>query len=105
MIFNLLIGFLFLLPFPSWQKMVGFLVSCLVVGYIVGPISLMAMIYQKPKSIVPFSKKTIHAICISTFIICNCLIYWSGWQVVFKVMILFLMGYGLWTILLFKIQK
>ncbi|HIA00398.1 MAG TPA: APC family permease, partial [Myxococcales bacterium] len=41
--FNVLIGLLFFLPFPSWQKMVGFLVSCLVLGYVVGPISLLTL--------------------------------------------------------------
>ena len=42
-IINTLIGLVFFLPFPSWQHMVGFLVSCLVFGYLVGPMSLMIL--------------------------------------------------------------
>lgn len=93
MVLNTIIGLIFLLPFPSWQQMVGFLVSCLVLGYVVGPMSLMVLSRQKPDLFHPFSKKCIHAICITAFIICNLLIYWSGWAIVSKMMILFLVGY------------
>lgn len=91
-ILNTVVGFLFFLPFPSWQHMVGFLVSCLVVGYIVGPMSLMALIKQKP-TLFQLPKKYLHGICILAFYICNLLIYWSGWTVVSKVMFLFATGF------------
>lgn len=94
---NMFIGFLFFLPFPSWQHMVGFLVSCLVLGYVVGPLSLMVLIQQKPDS-----KKIMHALCVIAFIICNCLIYWSGWTIVYKIMILFIIGYIVLGITLLK---
>ena len=93
LIANALIGFLFFLPFPSWQHMVGFLVSCLVLGYVVGPMSLMVLASQQPELLKPFSPKLIHGICIIAFIICNFLIYWAGWSVVYKIMILFFIGY------------
>src|SRR3990167_1653609 len=102
LILNTVIGFLFFLPFPSWQHMVGFLVSCLVLGYVLGPMSLMVLASQKSDLLKPFSEKIIHLICIAAFYICNLLIYWSGWQIVFKIMILFLMGYA---ILLFTLLK
>ncbi|MCX7121929.1 MAG: hypothetical protein NTZ67_09225 [Gammaproteobacteria bacterium] len=73
--------------------MVGFLVSCFVLGYVVGPMSLMVLVKQKPTLFRPFSAKTIHLGCIIAFIICNLLIYWSGWSIVFKIMILFAIGY------------
>src|SRR3990167_4786334 len=94
LILNTIIGFLFFLPFPSWQHMVGFLVSCLVLGYVVGPMALMALVKQQPTLFKPFSAKTIHLGCIIAFIICNLLIYWSGWSIVFKIMILFAIGYA-----------
>lgn len=56
MVLNTIIGLIFLLPFPSWQQMVGFLVSCLVLGYVVGPMSLMVLSRQKPDLFHPFSK-------------------------------------------------
>ena len=94
-IFNIIVGLLFFLPFPSWQHMVGFLVSCLVIGYVVGPMSLMVLASQQPELFYPFSKKMIHALCLLGFYICNLLIFWSGWAVVFKIMILFCAGYAL----------
>lgn len=92
-ILNTAIGFVFFLPFPSWQHMVGFLVSCLVLGYVVGPMALMALSRDKPELFKSLSKKTIHIISFSAFMICNLLVYWSGWSIVFKIMILFLVGY------------
>lgn len=92
-ILNTIIGFLFFLPFPSWQHMVGFLVSCLILGYVVGPMSLMVLTRQQPELFKPFSPKCIHTLCILAFIICNCLIYWSDWKTVSNILILFLVGY------------
>lgn len=92
-ILNTLIGFLFFLPFPSWQHMVGFLVSCLVLGYVVGPMALMVLAREKPALFKPLSQKLIQTICCIAFMICNLLIYWSGWSIVFKIMILFAIGY------------
>lgn len=93
LLLNTVIGFLFFLPFPSWQHMVGFLVSCLVLGYVVGPMSLMILAHQQHNLLPAFSNKIIHVICITALTICNLLIYWSGWSIVFKIMILFCIGY------------
>lgn len=97
LVLNIIIGFLFFLPFPSWQHMVGFLVSCLILGYVVGPMSLMVLAQKQFRH-----KKLIHLLCIAAFVICNFLIYWSTWQIVYKIMILFLIGYA---VLGFKILK
>ena len=85
MLLNLIVGFLFFLPFPSWQHMVGFLVSCLVLGYIIGPLSLML----NAKS------KVMHGFCLLAFYICNLMIFWTGWGTISKVLILFFSGYFL----------
>lgn len=91
--FNIVIGLLFFLPFPSWQHMVGFLVSCLVIGYVVGPMSLLVLITHESHLFRPFSQKILHIICLLAFYICNLLIFWSGWAVINKIMILFVVGY------------
>lgn len=92
LILNTLVGLLFFLPFPSWQHMVGFLVSCLVVGYIIGPMSLMVMVQKDPEDY-PYPPALIHLVCMVAFTICNLMIYWSGWSVVSKLLILFAIGY------------
>ena len=105
LLLNTAIGLLFFLPFPSWQHMVGFLVSCLVLGYVVGPMSLMVLAREQPTLFHPFSQKMIHSICIVAFIICNLLIYWSGWSIIYKMMILFLIGYVVLFFTAFKNKK
>lgn len=99
---NMLIGFIFFLPFPSWQHMVGFLVSCLVLGYVVGPLGLMVLAHQQPNLLKPFSPKLVQVLCVIAFIICNFLIYWSSWFVVYKIMILFAIGYAVLGVMTLK---
>jgi amino acid transporter len=94
LIFNMLIGCFFFLPFPSWQHMIGFLVSCLVLGYVLGPMSLMVVAKQNPDAF-KMPLIGIHLICVVAFIICNLMIYWSGWSVIYKILLLFIMGYVL----------
>jgi amino acid transporter len=92
-IINMCIGFCFLLPFPSWQRMVGFLVSCLVLGYIVGPLALVAMYQPSSQHWSKVKRAGIWLLCMVAFTICNLMIFWSGWNVLNKMLLLFLVGY------------
>lgn len=93
LVLNMLIGFLFFLPFPSWQHMVGFLVSCLSMGYIVGPMSLMILTQTKSEK---FDQQPVwwtHTLCFAALYACTLIIYWSGWGVIEKLAITFALGY------------
>ena len=106
LIINTLIGMLFFLPFPSWQHMVGFLVSCLVLGYVIGPMSLMVIATKDPADFEGLPMPFIHTVCAIAFTICNLMIYWSGWAVIYKIMCLFIIGYVvLFTNWLWRKQK
>lgn len=94
MLLNMLIGFLFFLPFPSWQHMVGFLVSCLVLCYVIGPMSLMVLCRTCPERFPSFPRPAMDVLCLVAFYICNLMILWSGWGIVSKLVILFVVGYG-----------
>lgn len=89
-ILNTLVGYCFFLPFPSWQHMVGFLVSCLSLGYIVGPMSLMTR---------PTTTARQHFLCYTAFFICTLIMFWSGWAVIWKLALVFSLGS---VIVLFK---
>lgn len=93
MVLNMIIGFVFFLPFPSWQHMVGFLVTCLILGYVMGPMSLIIMIKVRPEQFNFLPVKFIQGLCLLAFYICNLMIFWSGWHTIAKVMILFVLGY------------
>lgn len=105
LIFNTLIGFLFLLPFPSWQHMVGFLVSCLILGYIVGPMSLMVLFQTETHRFGNIPKPLLHGLCIFAFYICNLMIYWAGWDIIFKIIVLFIAGYFILAINIYFNKK
>jgi len=93
--FNILIGFLFFLPFPSWQKMVGFLVSCLSIGYVVGPMSLVTLKRAMPELAKKYSVTRVQVMSLIAFYVCNLIIFWAGWSIIYKVMIAFAVGYVL----------
>ncbi|MEM9242942.1 MAG: APC family permease [Pseudomonadota bacterium] len=93
--FNIIIGLVFFLPFPTWQKMMSFLTSCIVIGYVVGPISLSTLYHTMPEQMKSHSRWKIEVISLFAFYICNLIIFWVGWQVVYKILITFAIGYGL----------
>jgi amino acid transporter len=101
LIMNLLVGFCFFMPFPSWQHMVGFLVSCLVLGYVIGPMSLMIISKTHADKFPQHSACFINSLCFIAFYVCNLLIFWSGWATVYKVAICFAIGYGVIAIKIF----
>ncbi len=73
-------GVLFFLPFPSWQKIVSFLSSAMVLGYGAGPVALMTLRRTLPISQYkrPFTLRGAGLWAPLAFIISNFIIYWSG---------------------------
>ncbi len=93
MLLNMIVGFMFFLPFPSWQHMVGFLVSCLALGYVIGPMALMVLAQTKPHRFGHAPRWAIDLLCFVSFYICNLIIFWTGWSIIAKVSLLFFVGY------------
>ena len=75
-----IVGLLFFLPFPSWQKIVTFISSAAVLGYGVGPVTLMTLRRTMPVSQYkrPFTLRGAELWAPLAFIISNFIIYWSG---------------------------
>lgn len=90
---NFFIGLLLFLPFPSWQKLAGFVISCCIISYIIGPISLVALRKTEPDLIRPFYLPNAKIIALIAFYVCNLLIFWTGWQTVSKMMIALTIGF------------
>lgn len=97
-LFNYVIGLLLFLPFPAWQKLVGFIISCFIVSYIIGPISLIALRKVQPELHRPFTLPFAYIIALLAFYICNLLIFWTGWDTVYKMMIALMMGLFFYTL-------
>ena len=93
LLLNYLLGLLLFFPFPTWKKLVGFLVSALVFSYAVGPLSLVVLRKTMPEHKRPFRLPCVKLWCLLAFYTCNLIIYWTGWGVVSKVLIAFGIGY------------
>lgn len=89
---NYFAGLFLFLPFPGWQSMVGFIISCFIVSYIIGPIALIGLRKTQPNISRPFKLPCVHLIAFLAFYICNLLIYWTGWQTVSRMMIAMMIG-------------
>jgi len=98
-IFSFLIGCFMFLPFPGWQTLVGFIISATVIGYAAVPLAFGAMRRQEPDHPRPFKLPAGEVLAVIAFIVANLVIYWSTWDVIWKVLVgialgLVLLGIG-----------
>jgi amino acid transporter len=94
-IFAFLIGCVMFLPFPGWQELVGFIVSATVLGYAVVPLAFGALRRQEPDHPRPFSLPGGQATAVIAFIVANLVIYWSGWEIYWKLFVAIIFGFVL----------
>ena len=87
LIFTFLMGLLLFLPFPGWQKLVGFITSATVLMYAGAPLALGALRLQKPDAERPYRLPWAAVLCPASFVSASLIIYWSGWEVVWKLMV------------------
>jgi len=88
-----LFGLIFLLPFPSWHSLVGLITGASVLMYSGAPLSLGAFRGQVPEADRPYRLPAATVLAPLAFIIANLLIYWSGFEVVWKLGIVLVIGY------------
>jgi amino acid transporter len=93
LIFAFLIGLLFLLPFPSWHSLVGLITGASVLMYAGAPLSLGAFRGQVPDANRPYRMPFANVLAPAAFIVADLLIYWSGFEVVWKLGIVLVIGY------------
>jgi amino acid transporter len=98
LIFAFLIGLLFLLPFPSWHSLVGLITGASVLMYAGAPLSLGAFRGQVPDASRPYRMPIAGVLAPAAFIVANLLIYWSGFEVVWKLGIVLVLGYVIMAI-------
>ena len=87
LIFIFCLSVIYLMPFPSWQSLVGIITSSIVFTYILGPVSLMSFRKLTPNLKRPFYLPFAAIISPIAFIIGSLIIYWSGFGVLWKLFI------------------
>jgi amino acid transporter len=94
-IITALIGLLFLLPFPSWSKLVGVVTEASVLMYAGAPLALGALRLQKPDLPRPYRLPAAHIMAPLSFVLATFIVYWAGWSTYTTLMLAMLIGYAL----------
>jgi amino acid transporter len=94
-LFSTAIGLLFLLPFPSWGKLVGIVTSASVLMYASAPLSLGALRKSRPNARRVYRLPAARILAPLAFVCASWIIYWSGWQTLTTLMAAMCVGYAL----------
>ena len=86
-------GIFFLLPFPSWQALVGLVTGASVLMYAGAPLSLGSFRRKLPDAVRPYRVPASVVMSPLGFIICSLIIYWSGFNVIWKLGVCLVIGY------------
>jgi amino acid transporter len=93
LVFAFIMGLVLFLPFPGWQSLVGFITSATVLMYAGAPLALGALRRQKPDLPRSFRLPAAWLLAPVSFIAANWIIYWSGWEVDWKLYVAVILGY------------
>ena len=92
-IITAVIGFLFLLPFPSWASLVNVVTSASVMMYGAAPLALGALRKQKPELDRVYTLPAAAVLAPVAFTLANFVVYYSGWQTYTTLMFVLLVGF------------
>jgi amino acid transporter len=95
-----IIGLFFLAPFPSWHSLVGLITGASVLMYAGAPLSLGAFRGQVPEANRPYRMPAAVVLSPAAFIVADLLIYWSGFEVIWKLGIVLVIGYVIMGVLM-----
>ena len=95
-----IIGLFFLLPFPSWHSLVGLITGASVLMYAGGPLSMGAFRLQVPDANRPYRMPAAAVLAPIAFVVADLLIYWSGFEVVWKLGVVLVIGYVIMGVLM-----
>jgi amino acid transporter len=93
LLFAMVLGFVFFLPFPTWQTLIGIITSATVLSYGLQPLSLTALRRQAPDLARPYRLPFAEIIAPAAFIIANLIIYWSGWDTDWRLGVAIILGF------------
>ncbi len=88
-------GLFFLLPFPSWHSLVSLVTGASVLMYAGAPLAMGAFRRTVPEASRPYRVPAGEVVSPLAFIVANMLIYWSGFEVVWKLGVVIVIGYVL----------
>jgi amino acid transporter len=96
--FSFLLGMIVFLPFPGWQQLVGFISSATVLAYSMAPLALGALRRQDPDRPRPYKLPAGGVLSPVAFCVAGLVLLFSGWAVVWKLIVAILLGFALLAI-------
>jgi amino acid transporter len=93
--FSFLCGMLVFLPFPGWAQLVGFISVATVMAYAMAPLALGALRRQDPDRERPYRLWAGSVLAPAGFVVANEIILFSGWAVVWKLIVAIVIGFVL----------
>lgn len=91
-ILSFFVSVVFFLPFPGWQKLIGFVTSSTVLSFGSGPLVLIALRKELPDYARPFRLRAGWLVSYFAFFSSNLIVFWSGWDVNWKLMLAVVLG-------------
>ncbi|MFC6707793.1 APC family permease [Flexivirga alba] len=86
-------GAIFFLPFPSWQQLVSIVTSLTVLSFGSGAIALLTFRKQLPDMERPYKSRFPWVVAPLALLATNLIMYWAGWDQVWKMMAAVAIGY------------
>ncbi|MDH6119059.1 APC family permease [Kitasatospora sp. GAS204B] len=86
-------GVLCFLPFPSWQKLVSFITSAVVLMYAGAPLAFGVLRKRFPDLERPFRLPAGEVVSPIAFVVAGLVIYWAGWDTLWRLGASILIGY------------
>ncbi|SEL37771.1 Amino acid transporter [Streptacidiphilus jiangxiensis] len=93
LLFAFVMGLVVFLPFPTWQKLVGFITSASVLMYAGAPLSFGVLRKSDPDRYRPYRLPAGNFWSPVAFIVANLIMYWSGFDTLWRLGIGILLGY------------
>lgn len=94
---NLAAGLLILLPFPSWASLAGVVTDGILLTYLTGPVTALALRRTSPDARRPIRLPALRLIAPAAFAAAGLALYWTGWPTVGEVLIVSLSGLVLYA--------
>ncbi|MEX1661729.1 APC family permease [Thioclava sp. 15-R06ZXC-3] len=98
-------GVFFLLPFPAWQLLVGYISSITVLTYGLGPIVLMVLRRSQPDADRAFRLKGAEVLAPLAFVASNLVIYWTGFYTDSILFGMLAVGFAIYAFVFHVVQK
>lgn len=86
-------GVICFLPFPSWQKLVGFITAASVLMYAGAPLAFGALRRRLPNRERSYRLPAGGIVSPLAFVVASLIIYWSGWETLWHLGLAILIGY------------